>query len=210
MAISYPVTPPDDLCRYVSFTMRLRRSIGVTRSPFTGAAQFYEWPFAVWEADLQLQAGRRSVIAPLQAFITSLRGMRGTFLMGPMQARIPRGTTNQSGVTANGSASAGAQAIAVTGMGAGKTLLRGDFIQVGSDDAARLHMVVEDATANGSGQATLSIEPALRAGVSGGASVVVLAPKGAWRLMDNALGFTFGLANVSEPVTIPCIENLTV
>lgn len=209
MAISYPVTPPADLCRYVSFTIRLRRNVGMNRSPFTGAAQFYQWPFAVWEADLQLQSGRRSVIAPLHAFIVSLRGSAGTFLMGPQHARLPRGTTNTS-VLVNGTPAAGATALPVDGMGASKTMKAGDFIQLGTGADARLYMIVEDVTANGSGQATLTIEPGLRVAPADNDPVTVTNPQGAWRLADNAIGFTFGLANVSGAVNIPCVENLTV
>ena len=64
-------------------------------------------------------------------------------------------------------------------------LKAGDYIQLGTGLSSRLHMVVEDADTDGSGNATLSIEPALRTSPSDDLAITVSNTKGVFRLVTN-------------------------
>ena len=111
---------------------------------------------AVWEAlVLQLRGGVNHLSAWDVVRPQPLGTMRGT-------------------MTINGAHSAGATAVSVTaGAGqASKTLLAGDWLQLGSGlGTSQLVKVMAAATANGSGVIALTVEPPLRIAFSGGAAV---------------------------------------
>jgi len=176
VAITYPLAFP--IQRTANFSLGLTPTVAVARSIFSGAQQVYDWGNSPWSCSFEAIARGRAEWGTLTAFVGALRGQYGTVLIGPRHAVRPRGTTNTTGVTvATGGAAALARAVNLSGLGAAKTLLQGDFLQLGTGSAARLHMVTEDATADGSGNATVSIEPALRAAYLAGAAVTLLEPK---------------------------------
>ena len=82
--------------------------------------------------------------------------------------------------------SATALSIFSVAMTAAATLLAGDRISIG----ALLHEVVVDATADGGGAATLTIEPPLRAALDGGETVKCDPPEIDLRLVTNNVGLT--------------------
>jgi hypothetical protein len=181
MAISYPLDLPA--LRFVNaFRFDLLRTVAVSSSPFTGQQQVYEWPAALWQCAFEVMAKAGAESAALDAFALSLRGRVGTVMIGPRHAPRPRGTALTSGVTVfAGGAVAGAREIGLAGLGAGRTLLTGDYLQVGAGAAARLHMAVETATGDGSGAAWVTVEPPLRAAYANGTAVTLVAPKVAMR-----------------------------
>lgn len=208
MTISYPLTAPAEIVRASRFVPVLRRATAMSESPFTGKQQVLAWPMARWEATFDVANSLRDKGAVVEAFIASLRGRLGTFLMGPLHALAPRGTVNLSGVQVNGTAAAQATALPLKGMGAGKTLLRGDYIQLGTGASSRLYLVVEDATANGSGQATVSIEPGLRVVAANNDAVVTQNTVGVWRLTADAIGPAITPGMVYDSLQLACVEAL--
>lgn len=112
------------------------------------------------------------------AFITQLRGrvnhLSAYDVLRPYPAGTMRGT-----LTLNSSAAAGDVTLSVTG-GAGQastTLLRGDWLQIGTGlGTSQLVKVCADATANGSGVISLTIEPPLRLAFSSSAAVTWFQP----------------------------------
>lgn len=189
MAITYPATLPSGLKITAVSGPSLTNFSAVSRSPFTGQQQVYEW-HQQWSLSLELLAMRRSDARRLEAFLAALRGRVGTVLLGPMHYARPRGTAVLSGVSLEENAAAGARTITLSGVGAAKTLLAGDYLQIGSGATARLHQVVEDATASAGGVIAVTIEPALRVAAGAGAAVVLDAPKGVFRLTTDAPAVT--------------------
>jgi hypothetical protein len=174
MAITYPLALPT--FRVVnSFRFGLARSAAVSRSPFTGTEQVYEWPAASWSAGFDVMAKTPAEWAQLDGFIAALRGRVGTVLIGPRHVPRPSGTAATAGVTA-GAASAGARVLSLSGLGNARTLAAGDFLQLGSGATARLYCVSEPATSSAGGAASVSIEPPLRAAVTGGSAVTLARP----------------------------------
>ena len=189
---TYPLTMPTTPApRQSSF--RLRRATGFTQSPFSGRSQVIEWPFALWECEITLPPMRRDKAGAWQAFLMELHGRAGTFLMGDPDAKTPRGTA-RSGVAVNGAGQTG-NVISVRGM-VNTSLLKGDYIQIGSGSAARLHMVVNDHGGGAGGVTILQIEPPLKASPADGAAVTVVNAMGLWRMSAPDLGWNADEASV--------------
>ena len=95
------------------------------------------------------------------SFLMKLRGRRGTFKAGDQDRKTIQGATVGT-VLVNGAGQTG-NSINVDGVGATVTgaFKAGDYITIQD----RLYMVTDDANSNGSGEATLYIEPALRSGI---------------------------------------------
>lgn len=193
MAITYPLTLPTHTgIRSVSF--RARNAVAYSMSPFTFAGQAHQYAGQMWEADITLPPLRdRADAEQWNAFLMSLNGQAGTFLLGDPNGATPRGTastspgtpiiTNQTGST-----------ISVTGAATSQTgwLLAGDYIQLGAAATATLHKVLVDADTDGSGNATLEIWPAVRDTRSG--SVVVADTVGRFRLAESVSGWNADVA----------------
>jgi hypothetical protein len=109
---------------------------------------------------------RRSDFAPVIAFIMKQRSQKETFQIALPDLKNAKGDV--SGVVlVNGSHSAGDTTIDVDGMTG--TISAGDFVKFAGD--SKVYMVVSDATADGSNEATLTIEPPLRSALADNASV---------------------------------------
>lgn len=203
MAITYPVDIPNH--NFQSMTMRLVRAVGMTESPFTLQQQVYQYDGARWEMDITLPPLSYVEARQWEAFILSLRGMSGTFIMGNPLHDGPQGTATT--VLLNGQATVRSTSISVDGASSGQTLKAGDYFQLGSGLDAHIHQVVQDATFNGSGQATLDIEPPLRTTYANNTALDLTLPKGVWRLASNDIGWSVDQASL-HGFTIPCMEAL--
>ena len=108
----------------------------------------------------------RSDFAPVYAFIMKQRSQKETFQISLPDIKNAKG--NVSGVVlVKNSHTAGDTTITVDAMTG--TLKAGDFVQFAGHN--KVYMVVADATADGSNEATLTIEPPLRSAVSDNAVV---------------------------------------
>ena len=212
MAITYPLAYPSR--NPVAFTLRQRKVVGRSMAPTTGVAQRYEWQGEWWEALLDLGLHGRADGEAIAAWLTSLRGAVGTFLMGDPAGATARGSAGVTPGTpvVSGAHSALSRTLAIsTGLGTVANYLRaGDYIQLGSGATTRLHKVLQDASLAG-GAATLDIWPALRTGYSNGATVVVAAAKGRFFLTSEPEWTTDGPANLYRYRFAPvsCVEDLS-
>ena len=128
------------------------------RSPFTFSTQVQQHQGQLWAADVSVAVDtRREKIEPWTAFLASLMGSYGTFLMGDPLGKTPRGTATgtplcqASGQTGN--------TLATKGWTPSTAVLKaGDYIQIGS----RLYKVLVDANSDGLGNTLVEIWPRLR------------------------------------------------
>lgn len=169
--ISYPLSLPGD-GGVAAIKLSAANAVAVSRSPFTFSTQVHAYDGEMWSASVTLPTYRKELADPWIAFLLSLRGQYGTFLLGDPDKAVPRGTA----VAANISGSLGDRTVTVVMAG---TLLAGDYIQLGSGASARLHKVLADQSGSGS----LEIWPALRADYSGSATLTNT--KGVFRLASN-------------------------
>jgi hypothetical protein len=108
----------------------------------------------------------RSDFAPVLAFIMKQRTQKETFQISLPDLKNAKGNVSGSVLVKNAH-SAGDTTITVDAMTG--TLKAGDFVKFAGD--TKVYMVVSDATADGSNEATLTIEPPLRSAISDNASV---------------------------------------
>lgn len=150
MAISYPLTMPSNI-GMASIELRTRNAVAISMSPFTYKQQTHSYDGQMWEADVTLPPMKRDDAEAWIAFLMSLRGRAGTFLLYDPASRSVRGTATSATITGN----SGDSTVNVTMTG---TLKAGDYIQLGTSSDATLHKVLQDQDGTG----TLEIWPKLR------------------------------------------------
>lgn len=168
----------------------------MSASPFTLGQQIYQHQGQAWEAEISLPPMKRGDAEEWIAFLMSLAGRYGTFLLGDPAGATARGALGGTPLV-NGASQSG-QTLAVDGWTASVTniLKAGDYIQLGSGTTTRMHKILQNASSNGSGQTTLDIWPRLRETPSDNAAVTTAACKGTFRLADNATDFDINEASV--------------
>ena len=108
----------------------------------------------------------RSDFAPVLAFIMKQRSQKETFQISLPDLKNAKGNVSGSVLVKNAH-TAGDTTITVDAMTG--TLKSGDLVKFAGD--TKVYMVVSDVTADGSNEATLTIEPPLRSAISDNASV---------------------------------------
>lgn len=195
MAVSYPMSTPTTI-GIESITLRAVNAVTTSQSPFTYKQQVVDFGGQRWEASVSIPSVHRDKAAEWVAMLIALRGPVGTFLLGDPDYATPRGDASSVAIT--GSAGDSTVTVAMTG-----TLKAGDYIQLGTGSAARLHKVLVDQTGNGS----LEIWPALRIGYTAEAAVLD-SPKGVFRLKQNVTEWSINNSSVYG-VAFEAVEVIT-
>lgn len=177
MALTYPLSLPSVSGLYTA-TFTATHVVGFDESPFTKRGQSFEWPGDSWNVSVALPAMTREKADQWSGFLISLRGQVGSFLLGDPLATNLRGTASSCLITG----SVGARTVSAN-VPVGETLLRGDYLQLGSAGNARLYRVEHDFTGTGA-NADLEIFPSLRS-VASGAAAVLSNTVGVFRLSGN-------------------------
>lgn len=183
MAISYPLDTPTSI-GIESIELRAVNAVATSQSPFTFKQQVVSHGGQRWEASVSIPSVHRDKAAQWKAMLVALKGRTGTFLLGDPDYATPQGTV--SSCTLTGSVGDETVSVVMTG-----TLKAGDYIQLGSGSAAKLHQVLVDQ----SGTGTLEIWPALRSDYTG-ATVVFNNPKGVFRLATNVTSWSINNASI--------------
>lgn len=206
MALSYPLSLPTARVP-VQIAIRAVSRVGESRSPFTGESQVYAHSGEWLEAEVRMAPMQRAEAEDWVAVLLGLNGVQGTFLMaGDPINTSPRGTWAGS-PKVFGAHAAGVKSIAMDGFTAGATVKNGDWFQIGSGSTSRLHKIVQNGTADGSGLLTLEIWPRTRAALADNDTFTTTSPKGLWRLASNERGWDIGRAQMYG-ISFACREAL--
>lgn len=189
MAITYPLTLPS-VTGFKTMGWSPRAVVGVQSSIYTLSSQAHAWPGQAWAINVTLPPMGRVKAEYWISWRLALNGREGTFLLGDPDGRTPRGTVAASGIAIDGAHTARSRTLALKGMVAGSTILAGDYLQLGSGSSARLHKVLMDVTANGSGKVTIDIWPRLRTAYSDSAVVITVNTGGLFRMSSNTMPWT--------------------
>lgn len=157
--------PTDPLYSPAALEWGLDDNVLVTRSPLNGATQTLEIPGARWWAIVTLRNAMRDEIPGREAFVLSLRSGINRLAMWHLGRPFPRGTMRGT-PTLSSSVAVGQSTLPITTL-AGRTMLAGDMVKVGS----QLFMASANATADGAGALSLPVLPKVRTALSNGASV---------------------------------------
>ena len=182
MALSYPLATPTSI-GIESIELRAVNAVATSQSPFTYKQQIISHGGQKWEASVSIPSVHRDKAAQWKALLVGLKGPVGTFLLGDPDYATPQGTVSSCTLTGN----AGDETVTVVMTG---TLLAGDYIQLGSGSAAKLHQVLLDQDGDGS----LEIWPSLRSDYTS-ETVIFNAPKGVFRLATNISSWSINNAS---------------
>jgi len=131
----------------------------------------------------------RTDFAPVLAFIMKQRSQKETFQIALPDLKNAKGDVSGT-VLVNGSHSAGDTTISVDAMTG--TLKAGDLIKFAH---SKVYMIVSDVTADGSNEATLTIEPPLREALADDSSVTYDGVEFTVRLINDLQQFNVGVDN---------------
>ena len=182
MAITYPLSTPTSI-GIESIELSAVNAVATSSSPFTYKQQIISHGGQQWQASVNIPAVRRDLAAPWKAMLVGLKGQTGTFLLGDPDYATPQGTV--STCTLSGTAGDETATVVMTG-----SLKAGDYIQLGSAGAAKLHQVLLDQTGDG----TIEIWPSLRSTYTA-ETVIFNEAKGVFRLAANATNWSINNAS---------------
>jgi len=204
---SYPLTMPTSPSNFVTSEWRIIRTVAYTESPFTYGQQVAKYQGSVWQTTVTLPPMKRADAGAWQSFLMQLNGRFGTFLLGDPDGKTIQGSASTV-ISVNGDHSIGAFDVVVDGCTASSTeFKKGDYVQFGSGASSKLHMIVADITSDGSGNATLQIEPPLKTALSDDDVVTYSDTKAVMRMDANDLGWNAN--NVSlYGISFSCTESL--
>lgn len=205
--ITYPLTLPSHT-GLATITLRAVNQTAMSMSPFTYKQQIQNHSGQRWEAEVQLPAMQRAEAEQWIAWLLSLNGRAGTFLMGDPLGATPRGALGGTPLV-NGANQVGSS-LTIDGCTANVTgwLKAGDYIQLGSAGTATLHKVLQDVDTNGAGQATIDIWPSIRTAPADDATVVTNNCVGRFRLNSGEQDWTLSTASMYG-VTFAAVEAIT-
>jgi len=157
---SYPLTLPT-VTGFTTQNFGLTNTISVSISPFTKQEQVYQHDGQQWKATFTLPSMLKDNASVWLSFLLSLRGRRGTFKIGDQDRKTIQGVATGT-ILVNGASQTG-NAINLDGfaVSTSNVFKAGDYIQINS----YLYMVSADVNSNGSGEATVYVEPSLRSGI---------------------------------------------
>ncbi len=192
---TYPLNLPSHT-GIKSIELRAINAVIFEMSPFTFVGQAQASAGQMWQADVTLPPMKRDDAAVWVAWLVSLRGRFGTFLMGDPNGATPRGSIGGTPLV-NGAGQTG-ETLLIDGCTANVTnwLKAGDYVQLGSGATATLHKVLADASSNGSGQVTLSLWPHIRSAPADNAAVTVTNAVGRFRLSSNETSWSIDEASI--------------
>jgi hypothetical protein len=206
MTITYPLSFPS-ITGVSSIVIVPLSVVGITQSIYTLEEQVQAHQGQAWGANVTLPTMKRASGEEWIAFLLSLNGMEGTFLMGDPTGVTPRGSASSAPGTPviNGAAQTG-NTLDIDGCPAGATgyLKKGDYIQLSSGATTRLHRVLTDADTDSAGAVTLDIWPNLRESPGDGNTVVVANTLGLFRLKET-VQFPIDTATFYE-LSFACFE----
>lgn len=180
MTISYPLTPPT--LKHTSVQWPEENVVGISESPLSLKQDIHEWEADRWRLVVQIDPLNREEASEWAAFLSALRGKRGTFWYGDEVTKVPRGAGGGT-PKVKGAGQAG-YILETDGFPNNLLVLKAnDRFQVGN----HLYKVTKDATTNGSGEVALDIWPSLRGanGPADDADLILTSPKTIFRLSDN-------------------------
>ena len=175
-----------------SMSMRLRRVVAVSESPFTLDTQVYTHQGARWEAEISLPPLTHAEAKSIEGFIVGLKGREGTFTFGnPLDTSTLSDNTVSSAAIRAESFTLGSGTAAVSA---------GTYFELNN----YLYLVTSDKAA---GATTLNFQPPLRSAVTSSLVVKYNLPTTTWRMSANDVGWSINEASIYG-FSFSCVEAL--
>lgn len=180
---------PTGLPEPATFDWWLAYNTRQHESPLSRQVQTIETPGARWMAELRYPPLKKSQWRIMTSFLAQMRGAAGrVYWYPPYPARTPDGLAGGTPLV-NGADQTGSTLITDGWTAAAVALRRGDYFSfvnpLGSDE---LKIVREDATADGSGNVTLTFDPPIRSAPYNNTAIRVTNPRAVFGLADDDQG----------------------
>lgn len=204
MAITYPLTLPTHT-GLMNVNLRAVNTVAISTSPFTYKQQIHSHSGQRWEAEISLPPMRRANAEIWVSFLLSLKGPKGTFLLGDPICKTAQG--NLGGTPLVNGADQTGDTLAIDGCSASVTdwVKAGDYIQLGSGSSSTLHKVLQDADSNSTGEVSLDIWPSIRTAPADDAAVTTSNAVGLFRLASGIQDWSVNNIEVYG-ITFACVE----
>lgn len=164
----------------------LTRVVGRTASPYTLEDQTFRWPGEQWKVDFNMPPmGEASIANEWKAFGVRLEGSFGQFYMGDPSASTPLGLGTGTPLVMGAGQLGNNITIDGLPVSTADILKAGDYVQIGTGTSSRLHMQVLDLDSNASGEATLTLHPAVRSALADNTEVSFHNCVGLFRMSSN-------------------------
>ena len=209
MAIVYPLNTPTNI-GIANITLAAENAVAISQSPFTYAQQIVSHPGQRWSASVSLPPMKRDDAEYWVAFLLSLKGQAGTFLLGDPNCVIPQGSASVTpGIPVVSGAGQVGNTLVIDGLALNAVgyFLPGDYIQLGSGSSTTLHKVLTQTNTTGGGVATLDIWPNIRTAPADNATVIISNTKGRFRLKENVSQWQINDIS-TYGITFDCVEAL--
>lgn len=190
MAVIYPLNHPPAPAAAV-FTVGPFSAVGLQTAPHSLKQTVEAFDGKLWGFDIGLPLMKRPASSPWTAFVVAMNGLEGTALIGDPDAKTPLGVATGT-PQVDGAHASGVDVLntklwtpSVTGI-----MKAGDYLQVGSGETTRLHLVLDDADSDSGGLAALNIWPDVREALANDDAITVNAAKGTFRFASKDNGWT--------------------
>jgi len=195
--VTFPLASPEQF-GIATITWGPTTNTARTRAPWTLQDIVQVFDGAMWQGTLNVVPMTEADGRAFTAWLTSLQGTRGTFLLGDPAAPEPLGSAADAPGTpvVDGGSQTGVS-LNIRGLphSIDGWLKAGDYFSLGAGLNARLYMALEDVNSDNTGAASISCWPKLRGSPNDGAAVTVSSPQGLFALTQN-----FNSWNVSAPI----------
>jgi hypothetical protein len=193
LAITYPLTPPAIAgIGPQDFTMTEDNVVGETESPFTLGQQIQQWAGQRLQLEMTLPPMLYAQAEQWIAFLGSLMGKYGTFLMGDYNRPTPQGAMSGAPL-ASGSNPPGLNVINLRGAtpSVSNWAVAGDYLQLQAPGAPqRIYKILQSQASDSGGNVNgLAVFPNIRETVPDGTVIVVSNCKGTFRLVENSVSW---------------------
>ena len=176
MSINYPLTPPATIAQGIQFAPRT--VVAESVSPFTLQQEIFEHQGQMFVVNVKLPPMERAEAEEWAGFFLALNGRLGTFLMGDPTGETPRGTAAGTPLI-DGAGQQRSKVLNTKGWDVGATLKAGDYIQLPDN---RLHKIMVDNVADGSGLMALDVFPRIRDVLVADDPIITSNTVGIWRI----------------------------
>ena len=209
MAISYPLSLPTSI-GIANITLTAENAVAISQSPFTYSQQIVKHQGERWSASVSLPPMLRSDAEPWVAFLLSLKGQYGTFLLGDPNCKTPQGSARTTLGTplVNGASQIG-ETLNIDGLPLSVSgyLKAGDYLQLGSSSTAKLYKVLSDVNTDSNGRAAIDLWPSIKVAPADNAVVTLSNTVGNFRLSGNVQQWQINDIS-SYGITFDCVESL--
>lgn len=181
-----------------------RRNDVLFRSMF--GSQSIEVSAPLWETTISAPTQYESTSGAWQTLVMSLKGQVNQLALYNIARPAPLGTMRGT-MTLNAGAAQGATTLSIAASEQNaKTLKQGDYLGLGSGTTQQVVVVMADATSNGSGVISVTIEPPIRNAFSSGAAITWDKPCALFRRSDSKSSWDYS-SNLVDGFTLSLVED---